>query len=228
LGIEDKDTAAALIDIYNRLFDRYGPQSWWPADSPFEVVVGAILTQSAAWTNVEQAISNLKRENALTPEALHTLPVERLALLIRPSGYFNAKALKLKAFAERLHSRYNGDLGRLFTLDTALLRQELLSIHGVGEETADSIMLYAARRPSFVIDAYTKRIVSRLGLAPPKDGYRDFQALFAHNLPQDERLFNEYHALLVRHGKEVCRKAPDCPRCCLGSICPQEVPHLRS
>ena len=228
MGIEDKDTAAVLIDIYNRLFDRYGPQRWWPADSPFEVIVGAILTQSAAWTNVEQAISNLKRENALTPEALHALPIERLAFLIRPSGYFNAKALKLKAFAERLHSRYNGDLGRLFTLDTASLRQELLSIHGVGEETADSILLYAARRPSFVIDAYTKRIVSRLGLAPPEDGYGDFQALFARNLPRDERLFNEYHALLVRHGKEVCRKAPDCPRCCLRSICPHEVTDLRS
>ncbi len=228
MGIEDKDTAAALIDLYNRLFDRYGLQQWWPADGPFEVVVGAILTQSAAWTNVEQAISNLKGENALTPEALHALPVERLAFLIRPSGYFNAKALKLKAFAERLHSRYNSDLGRLFTLDTASLRQELLSIHGVGEETADSILLYAARRPSFVIDAYTKRIVSRLGLAPSKDGYGDFQALFAQNLPPDEPLFNEYHALLVRHGKEVCRKAPDCPRCCLRSICPHGVPNLRS
>ena len=220
MGIEDKDTAAALIDIYNRMFDSYGPQRWWPADGPFEVVVGAILTQSAAWTNVEQAISNLKGENALTPAALHDLPIERLAHLIRPSGYFNAKALKLKAFADRLHSGYNGDLGRLFAIDTATLRQELLSIHGVGEETADSILLYAALRPSFVIDTYTRRIISRLGLAPSTDSYGAFQALFAQNLPRDERLFNEYHALLVRHGKEVCRKNPDCPRCCLRSICP--------
>ena len=220
MGIEDKDTAAALIDIYNRLFDRYGPQRWWPADGPFEVVVGAILTQSAAWTNVEQAISNLKTANALTPEALHDLPLDRLAQLIRPSGYFNAKALKLKSFVERLDRKYGGDLNRLFTLDTASLRQELLSIHGVGEETADSILLYAARRPSFVIDAYTRRITSRLGLAPSKDSYGDFQALFAQNLPRDERLFNEYHALLVRHGKEVCRKTPDCPRCCLRTLCP--------
>ena len=220
MGIEDKDTAAALIDIYNRMFDSYGPQRWWPADGPFEVIVGAILTQSAAWTNVEQAISNLKGENALTPAALHDLPIERLAHLIRPSGYFNAKALKLKAFADRLHSGYNGDLGRLFAIDTATLRQELLSIHGVGEETADSILLYAALRPSFVIDTYTRRIISRLGLAPSMDSYGAFQALFAQNLPRDERLFNEYHALLVRHGKEVCRKNPDCPRCCLRSICP--------
>jgi len=209
-----------LLDIYHRLFDRYGPQSWWPADDPFEVIVGAILTQSAAWTNVAQAISNLKAANALTPAALHDLTVGRLAQLIRPSGYYNAKALKLKAFADRLHSRYNGDLGRLFTLDTTALRQELLSIHGVGEETADSILLYAARRPVFVIDAYTRRIVSRLGLAAAKDSYGAFQGLFAQNLPEDGGLFNEYHALLVCHGKVVCRKNPDCPRCCLRLICP--------
>lgn len=220
MGIEDKDTAAALTDIYNRLFATYGLQHWWPADEPFEVIVGAILTQSAAWTNVAKAISNLKAANALTPAALHNLPLERLAHLIRPSGYYNAKALKLKAFADRLHSRYDGDLGRLFTLDTATLRQELLSIHGVGEETADSILLYAARRPVFVIDAYTRRITSRLGLAPAKDSYGALQALFAQNLPQDEGLFNEYHALLVCHGKEVCRKVPPCTLCCLRALCP--------
>lgn len=209
-----------LLDIYQRLFDRYGPQSWWPADDPFEVIVGAILTQSAAWTNVEQAISNLKAAKALTPTALYDLPLDRLAQLIHPSGYYNAKALKLKAFADRLHSKYSSDLERLFTLDTATLRPELLSIYGIGEETADSIILYAARRPIFVIDAYTRRIVSRLGLAPEKDSYRAFQALFTENLPHDEGLFNEYHALLVRHGKEVCRKTPDCPRCCLRTLCP--------
>jgi endonuclease-3 related protein len=208
-----------LLDIYQRLFDRYGPQSWWPADDPFEVIVGAILTQSAAWTNVEQAISNLKAAKALTPTALYDLPLDRLAQLIHPSGYYNAKALKLKAFADRLHSKYNGDLEGLFTLDTTTLRPELLSIYGIGEETADSIILYAARRPIFVIDAYTRRIVSRLGLAPEKDSYRAFQALFTENLPHDEGLFNEYHALLVRHGKEVCRKTPQCTLCCLRSLC---------
>ena len=208
-----------LLDIYRRLFDRYGPQSWWPADNPFEVIVGAILTQSAAWTNVEQAISNLKAEMTLTPTALYDLPLDRLAQLIHPSGYYNAKALKLKAFADRLHSKYNSDLERLFALDTATLRPELLSIYGIGEETADSIILYAARRPIFVIDAYTRRIVSRLGLAPGKDSYSAFQELFTENLPHDEGLFNEYHALLVRHGKEVCRKIPRCTPCCLRSLC---------
>ncbi len=208
-----------LLDIYQRLFDRYGPQSWWPADDPFEVIVGAILTQSAAWTNVEHAISNLKAEMTLTPTALYDLPLDRLAQLIHPSGYYNAKALKLKAFADRLHSKYNSDLERLFALDTATLRPELLSIYGIGEETADSIILYAAGRPIFVIDAYTRRIISRLGLAPEKDSYRAFQALFTENLPHDEGLFNEYHALLVRHGKEVCRKTPRCTPCCLRSLC---------
>ena len=154
-----------LLDIYQRLFDRYGPQSWWPADDPFEVIVGAILTQSAAWTNVEHAISNLKAEMTLTPTALYDLPLDRLAQLIHPSGYYNAKALKLKAFADRLHSKYNSDLERLFALDTATLRPELLSIYGIGEETADSIILYAAKKPVFVIDAYTRRIMGRLGLA---------------------------------------------------------------
>ena len=208
-----------LLDIYQRLFDRYGPQSWWPADDPFEVIVGAILTQSAAWTNVEHAISNLKAEMTLTPTALYDLPLDRLAQLIHPSGYYNAKALKLKAFADRLHSKYNSDLERLFALDTATLRPELLSIYGIGEETADSIILYAAGRPIFVIDAYTRRIVSRLGLALEKDSYRTLQVLFTENLPHDEGLFNEYHALLVRHGKEVCRKTPRCTPCCLRSLC---------
>jgi endonuclease-3 related protein len=208
-----------LLDIYQRLFNRYGPQSWWPADDPFEVIVGAILTQSAAWTNVVQAISNLKAEMTLTPTALYDLPLDRLAQLIRPSGYYNAKALKLKAFADRLHSKYNSDLERLFTLDTATLRPELLSIYGIGEETADSIILYAAGQPIFVIDAYTRRIISRLSLAPEKDSYRAFQALFTENLPHDEGLFNEYHALLVRNGKEVCRKTPRCTPCCLRSLC---------
>ena len=209
-----------LLEIYHRLLARYGQQHWWPADDPFEVIVGAILTQSAAWTNVEKAISNMKAENALTPAALHDLPLDRLARLIRPSGYYNAKALKLKSFADRLYSHYGGDLGRLFALDTPQLRLELLSIYGIGEETADSIILYAARRPVFVIDAYTRRILSRLSLAPSSDNYGAFQALFAENLPEDEGLYNECHALLVRHGKGVCRKVPHCPLCCLRGLCP--------
>jgi endonuclease-3 related protein len=208
------------LEIYRRLLDRYGPQHWWPADDPFEVIVGAILTQSAAWANVEQALSQLKAAIPLTPAALRNLPLDRLATLIRPCGYYNAKAVKLRAFVERLGSRYDDNLDQLFALDSADLRQELLSIHGIGEETADSIILYAAKKPVFVIDAYTRRIMGRLGLAPESDSYSAFQRLFAENLPHEEGLFNEYHALLVRHAKEVCRKSPRCPLCCLRSICP--------
>lgn len=209
-----------LLEIYHCLLERYGPQHWWPAEDPFEVIVGAILTQSAAWVNVEQALSNLKAARALSPAGLRYLTLNRLAELIRPCGYYNAKAIKLKAFMERLGLRHDDDLGQLFDLDVDGLRRELLSIHGVGEETADSIILYAAKKPVFVIDAYTRRIMRRLGLAPESDSYGAFQALFAENLPQEEGLFNEYHALLVRHAKEVCRKAPRCQVCCLRSLCP--------
>ncbi len=210
----------ALLEIYHRLLARYGPQHWWPAEDPFEVVVGAILTQAAAWVNVEQALSNLKWATALTPVALRDLPLDRLATLIRPCGYYNAKAVKLRAFVERLGAHYGDDLGQLFALEIDDLRQELISIHGVGEETADSIILYAAKKPVFVIDAYTRRIIRRLGLTSVSDSYRAFQALFTENLPSEEELFNEYHALLVRHGKEVCGKIPQCTPCCLRSLCP--------
>jgi len=208
------------LEIYRRLLDRYGPQHWWPADDPFEVIVGAILTQSAAWTNVERALSQLKAAIPLTPAALRDLPLDRLATLIRPCGYYNAKAVKLRAFVERLEASHDDNLDQLFALDSADLRQELLSIHGIGEETADSIILYAAKKPVFVIDAYTRRIMGRLGLASESGSYSAFQRLFAENLPHEEGLFNEYHALLVRHAKEVCRKSPCCPLCCLRSICP--------
>ena len=219
MGIEAQNIGGNLRKIYGRLFATYGPQHWWPADGAFEVIVGAILTQSTAWTNVEKAITSLKAAAALSPSALHRMPTEELARLIRPSGYYNAKAQKLKAFVERLLDDYDGDLGKLFVLDTVTLRRELLSIHGVGEETADSIILYAARRPVFVIDAYTRRILSRLGFAPPNQTYSAYQQLFTQNLPPDEALFNEYHALLVRHGKDVCRKVPRCDDCCLKPLC---------
>ncbi len=212
---------STLLEVYHRLLSRYGPQHWWPAEDPFEVIVGAILTQATAWTNVEQALSNLKQETALTPVALRHLPPHRLATLIRPCGYYNAKASKLKAFVERLGECYSDDLGLLFALEIDHLRQELLSIHGVGEETADSIILYAAKKPVFVIDAYTRRIIHRLGLAPQSDSYGAFQARFTKNLPLEESLYNEYHALLVRHGQEVCRKSPRCQNCCLRSLCPR-------
>ncbi|MFP4641975.1 MAG: endonuclease III domain-containing protein [Chloroflexota bacterium] len=212
-----------LEQIYQRLFEYYGPQHWWPADDSFEVVVGAILTQSAAWTNVERAVNNLKKENALNPVALRQIAVSELADLIRPSGYFNVKARKLKAFVERLGDRYADSLESMFALNMLDLRTELLSIYGIGQETADSIILYAARKPVFVIDAYTHRIMERLGFHPNKGNYSSLQSLFMENLPHDEKLFNEYHALFVRHGKVTCKKTPLCGMCCLSDICGSSI-----
>ena len=208
-----------LQEIYQRLLNKYGPQHWWPAQEPFEVMVGAILTQSTAWINVEKAIANLKANRSLSPKWLRELPLSELALLIRPCGYFNAKALKLKSLVDWLGEHYNDSLDELFASDIDCLRQQLLSIHGIGEETADSIILYAAGKPIFVIDAYTRRIVSRIGLAGDNNGYAAYQALFMDNLPTDAGLFNEYHALLVHLGKNVCRKHPLCQQCCLSSMC---------
>lgn len=206
-----------LLDIYQRLMAHYGPQHWWPAREPFEVIAGAILTQSAAWTNVEKAIANLKAAGALSPVALRQLPHSEVARLIYPSGYYNVKARKLQAFASWFGEQYHDNLERLFASDIDSLRQQLLGIYGIGEETADSIILYAANKPSFVIDAYTRRIIGRLGLAPRSNSYAAYQALFMSNLPSDARLFNEYHALLVRLAKSVCRARPLCQTCCLNA-----------
>jgi len=194
---------------------RYGPQHWWPAREPFEVIVGAILTQAAAWTNVEKAIANIEVAGALSPEALRRLPHPEVAGLIYPCGYYNAKAQKLKAFAHWLGEQYDDNLEKLFANSIDHLRQQLLAIYGIGEETADSIILYAASKPIFVIDAYTRRIISRIGLAPSHNTYTAYQALFMANLPADTRLFNEYHALLVCLAKNVCQPHPLCHQCCL-------------
>jgi len=211
-----------LLNIYQQLLACYGPQNWWPAQEPFEVIVGAILTQSAAWGNVEKAITNLKSAEALSSKTLRQMPLSELARLIYPCGYYNAKALKLKAFAHWL-GRYDDNLDRLLATDTYHLRQQLLSIHGIGQETADSIILYAANKPVFVIDAYTHRIINRIGLAPDRNSYAAYQALFMDNLPADTQLFNEYHALLVCLAKDICRSHPLCPQCCLNSICHSSV-----
>lgn len=208
-----------LLTVYFRLLSRYGPQHWWPAESPLEMIVGAILTQSAAWSNVEKAIINLKAGGILSLEGLRRTPREELARLVYSSGYYNTKAGKLKAFAQWMGEYYEGDLDALFALEKAELRRQLLSVHGIGEETADSIILYGAHQPIFVVDAYTRRIMTRLGLAPSRDRYSDFQALFMKQLPTDEQLFNEYHALLVRHGKTACRRNPLCSDCCLERLC---------
>ena len=211
--VAHKPEADILLEIFQKLLDRFGPQHWWPAREPFEVIVGAILTQSTAWTNVEKAIDNLRGAGRLSAAALRNLPERELATLIHPCGYYNVKARRLKAFVVWLGGRYGDNLDRMFAQDIGALRRELLGVHGIGEETADSILLYAGNRPVFVIDAYTRRIFGRLGLAPPHDTYAAFQAVFMENLPADARLFNEYHALLVRLGKEACRKAPRCPAC---------------
>lgn len=182
-------------------------------------MVGAILTQSAAWTNVEKAITNLKEAGALSPKALRRLSRAKIAGLVYPSGYYNAKALKLKSLARWLGEAYHDNLGRLFASDVPSLRAQLLSVHGIGEETADSIILYAASQPLFVVDAYTRRIMSRIGLVAGTGDYSSYQSFFMDNLHPDVRLFNEYHALLVRLAKTVCRRRPLCPECCLNGLC---------
>ena len=210
-----------LDSVYRRLLDAYGPQGWWPADSPFEMIAGAILTQSTNWGNVEKALDNLRAAGCWSFAAVDALPEERLAELIRPSGYFNAKARKLKAFAAHLRRRHGGSLDGLLAQETAALRAELLGIYGIGEETADDIIVYAAGQPSFVIDVYTRRIIDRMGWRPGSGvRYRDYQALFHDHLPAEAPLFNEYHALLDHHAKLVCRKtAPRCAGCCLADLC---------
>ena len=213
--MDDQKVDRILRDTYDRLYYHYGPQHWWPAEEPFEVIVGAILTQSTAWSNVEKAITNLKNAGTMSAQKLRELPDEKLAELIYPSGYFNAKVRKLKAFVWSLEEKYSDNLDLLFNQTFADLREQLLGVHGIGEETADSIILYAAGKPVFVIDAYTRRLIDRRGLTPLHNSYSAYQALFMENLPPDRTPFNEYHALIVRHGKEVCRKHPFCESCCL-------------
>ncbi len=209
-----------LLDVYRRLYECYGPQDWWPGDGPFETIVGAILTQNTAWTNADLALANLKAADALSPQAMRAMPEPELARLIRPSGYFNTKARKLKAMATYL-AGHGDDPARWRRRDPKELRAELLGVHGVGPETADDIVLYAVGLPSFVIDTYTRRVVARLGLAPDRDTYEAFQALFEGHLPADAALFNEYHALLDRHATETCLKtSPRCTGCCLLELCP--------
>ena len=217
--MDNQSISQVLQDIYCRLMTRYGPQYWWPAQEPFEVIVGAILTQSAAWSNVAKAIANLKSAKALSPKVLRQLTTPELAALIYPCGYYNAKAIKLKSFANWLGEYYDDSLDKLFANNVDYLRQQLLSIHGVGQETADSIILYAAGKSIFVIDSYTRRIISRVGLTPMNDSYTAYQTLFTDNLPTDVELFNEYHALLVCLAKNVCRRRPLCRQCCLSNIC---------
>ena len=211
---------SALQDIHDRMFARYGEQCWWPADTPFEMMVGAVLTQATSWTNVEIAIARMKDADALSPAAIRGMDIETLASLIYSSGFYNAKARKLKALAQFLGETYDDDISTMRLVDGAKLRRELLGVKGIGEETADAILLYALGKPSFVIDGYTRRLISRLGIAPDSEAYSAYQKLFSDNLQQDTAMFAEYHALIVQHCKESCRKTPVCEGCCLRSVCP--------
>lgn len=199
------------MNLYGRLYDAYGAQNWWPAKTPFEVVVGAVLTQNTAWTNVEKAIANLHQAGQLTLTAIRRLDHDELADLIRPSGYFNIKARRLKNLCVWLHQQRG--LGQLRKWSTAELREGLLSVNGIGPETADDILLYAFERPVFVIDAYTRRLLSRLGLITGDEHYETLRAAFETALTPDPALYNEYHALIVRHAKQKCSVAADCLHC---------------
>jgi endonuclease-3 related protein len=206
-----------LREAYRRLLAAHGPQHWWPGDSRFEIMVGAVLTQNTAWVNVERAIANLKRARALTPPAIAAAPHARLARWLKPSGYFNVKAKRLKAMCRWLIGQ--GGVRALARLNTHDLRTALIAVHGIGPETADDIVLYAFERPVFVIDAYTRRLFARLGVIRGDEGYETLRHLFENTLRPDAPLFNEYHALIVAHGKDICRRQPRCPVCCLANVC---------
>lgn len=199
--------------IYQRLYDSFGPRGWWPGDTPFEVIVGAILTQNTSWENVEKAITRLKKDKLLDPERLYSVEESILAEAIRPSGYYNIKARRLKKFMGFLFGEYGGDLSLMFSEDMEILRDKLLGINGIGKETADSILLYAGCKPIFVVDAYTRRVFSRHNFVSVNTSYNEIQELFMKNLPKDVQLYNEYHALIVHLGKNFCKKKRNCNHC---------------
>jgi endonuclease-3 related protein len=211
-----------LQHAYDALFARWGEQHWWPAESRLEMMLGAILTQNTAWTNVEKAIGNLRDNDALKLQALADASSEKIADWIRSAGYFNQKTGYIKTMIENIHADFDGSLDRLFALDTPALRRVLLSWRGIGPETADSILLYAGKRPVFVVDAYTKRILLRHGWCHEKASYQEIAKRFTDELPEDAELFNEYHALIVRLGKEHCNTRPKCSGCPLEFLLPAD------
>jgi endonuclease-3 related protein len=203
-----------LLKIYNSLYNYFGPLNWWPGDTPFEIMVGTILTQNTFWGNVEKAIENLKEENLLEPRKLYRINQEELAQLIKPSGYYNIKARRLKNFVNIFVNDFEGSTENMFSGDCRELRKKLLKVNGIGPETADSILLYAGKRPFFVVDAYTKRIFSRHKLISKDSTYYQIQEFFIKNLDKDVKLFNEFHAQIVMLGKTICTsKNPDCAKC---------------
>jgi endonuclease-3 related protein len=202
-----------MEEMFTELLNHFGPQHWWPGETELEVIVGAVLTQNTNWKNVEKAILNLKEKGLLSLFRLNALSVSDLAQLIRPAGYFNIKAKRLKNLIDLLREEYHLDLSELLEKETDTLRQELLSVNGIGPETADSILLYAANRPVFVVDAYTHRILKRHGMTDEQTDYHELQSLFMEHLPDDPSLYNEFHALIVKTGKEYCRREPLCHLC---------------
>lgn len=211
-------TGKLLLEIYQRLYARFGPQGWWPADTPFEVFVGAILTQNTAWSNVEKAIGNLKAHGLMDPFALAGADVGTLEALLRPAGYYRVKAQRLKEAVRFLCVEFSGDMAKMAQVPLEEIRPRLLQVKGIGPETADSILLYACEKPIFVVDAYTRRILGRHGIVDPKVPYEALQRVFMENLPRDVDLFKEYHALLVKLGKTLCRPKPRCQGCPLEGI----------
>jgi endonuclease III related protein len=208
-----------LRKIYKKLYRCFGPQKWWPGDDPFEIAVGAILTQNTNWGNVEQAIRNLKKNDVLSPHGIYGLSVLELASLIKPAGYFNVKAQRLRSFLEFLSNDYHGRMANMMSEDADHLRQKLLKVHGIGPETADSILLYALEKPVFVIDAYTKRVLLRHGIMASEKSYDELQELFHCSFTKDVGLYNEYHALFVRVGKTFCKRTkPLCEKCPLNDM----------
>lgn len=208
-----------LLKIYNSLYHYFGPLDWWPGNTPFEIMVGAILTQNTSWSNVEKAVNNLKKENLLEPRKLYGINQEKLAQLVKPSGYYNIKAQRLKNFVNLLVNEFEGSTEKMFSGDGRELREKLLKVKGIGPETADSILLYAGKKPFFVVDAYTKRIFSRHKLISEDSTYYQIQEFFNQNLDRDVELFNEFHAQIVMLGKTICiSKNPDCAKCPIGFL----------
>jgi endonuclease-3 related protein len=215
--VKEMMTPLQLFDI---LLTTFGPQHWWPGDTPFEVAVGAVLAQNTSWSNVEKAITSLKAANAMTATSLLSLSASDLEQAIRPAGYYRVKARYLRTLAEWVSQHASGDLSSLMSEDIGALRCEILALQGVGRETADSILLYAIGKPAFVVDAYTRRIAARLRLLPDNATYESTQQYFVAQLPEDAHLFNQFHALLVRLAKEHCRARPVCLACPLEQYCP--------
>lgn len=213
----DKHNHASIL--FSKLSQHYGHQRWWPAKTHFEMAVGAILTQSTNWNNASQALANLSRINLLLPSLIHHIPHDQLSEVIRPSGYHNIKASRLKAFASHIYSSYGDDFEAYLNQPVDRLREDLLSIKGIGKETADAIILYAGHQAVFVIDEYTKRLFSRLGQGPSNNLYDDWQDFFHSSIPQVTSVYSEYHSIIITHGKAVCRKIPKCHTCFLVADC---------